>query len=142
MTPKTGYRRRDGLHTKGGLFFVRLDDGTVGVRLQTFAGHDSDDDRVVREILLTESEWASAVASVSMSGENGETWQAARDFHGGFTGRASGWAVSEFVGEHNAPEPHWHWWARHDGEVREGHEPTWAQAVGIARAAYEKLAEA
>jgi hypothetical protein len=57
----------------------------------------------------------------------------------GYTGVSMGWAVSEYEREPNAPERRWHWWARFNNEIREGHKPSWAEAIGAAKRAYDEL---
>lgn len=67
-------------HARDGVFFSRADDeGSVRIRawLTPSGGKE------VLNIVLSESAWASVVASVSSLGEDAARWQAARDFHGG-----------------------------------------------------------
>lgn len=81
----------EGFHWRDLMFWKRLDDGSVRIRL--FARRDSgavmdgDDDEPVREWIIPPSEWASIVASVSYQGETGDSYRTALGFHGaGFEG--------------------------------------------------------
>lgn len=53
---------------------------------------------------------------------------------GNYAGHSAGWAVAEYE-----DSGRWHWWARFDDRVNTGHEPTWAQAIGVAKDAYTEL---
>ena len=70
---------RDGFHWSRGMYFRRLQDGTVEVT-QTKDGGKTDDIEWQREI--PPSEWASIVAAVSHQGETGYTYRTALGFHG------------------------------------------------------------
>lgn len=69
---------RDGFHWSGGLYFRRMEDGTV--EMTQTKGGQTDDIEWQREI--PPSEWASIVAAVSYQGENGDTYRTALGFHG------------------------------------------------------------
>lgn len=68
-------------HSKNGLFFERLQDGSVHI-IRTYDARDVRPDNVVLDIILPENEWASVVCSVSADGENSARWMLARRFHG------------------------------------------------------------
>lgn len=59
-------------HSKNGLFFERLQDGSVHI-IRTYDARDVRADNVVLDIALSASEWASVVASVMLRGETAET---------------------------------------------------------------------
>ncbi len=67
-------------HSKNGLFFERLQDGSVHI-VRTYDARDVRPDNVVLDITLTASEWASVVASVMSRGETGDTFQLALNAH-------------------------------------------------------------
>lgn len=67
-------------HSKNGLFFERLQDGSVHV-LRTYDARDVRPDNVVLDIALSASEWASVVASMMARGETGDTYRLALDAH-------------------------------------------------------------
>jgi hypothetical protein len=66
-------------HLREGLFFQgsdpNLEPGCVRI---TVAENDG---KILRQVVVTASEWASAIASVSARGENGETHAEAERFH-------------------------------------------------------------
>lgn len=66
-------------HLRNGIFLGRTENGEVRIQA-TQPG----------AITVSPSEWASAVAAVSASGETGETHQAALDFHNGDPENAHG----------------------------------------------------
>jgi hypothetical protein len=65
-------------HNVDGWYYKRMEDGAVRIRKRATA---HDDAPVVAEVTIPENEWASIVAHVTKSGETGESWQAARNFH-------------------------------------------------------------
>lgn len=67
-------------HSKNGLFFERLQDGSVHI-LRTYDARYVRADNVVLDITLSASEWASVVASVMARGETGDTYRLALDAH-------------------------------------------------------------
>ena len=62
-------------HAKNGQYFERQDDGSVRIFARGGLGLSSDP--IVKDVTLGPSEWASVVASMSLEGENGETYRAA-----------------------------------------------------------------
>lgn len=62
-------------HINRGWTAQRTENGSVHI-----VGHDAVGVAVV-ELMMTDTEWASVVASVSASGETGETFGAALDLH-------------------------------------------------------------
>lgn len=68
----------DGFHAKDGWYFRR--EPTGGVRILSPAAYGPGSGQTV---VLDESTWASAVASVSVHGESAESFAAARQLHGG-----------------------------------------------------------
>jgi hypothetical protein len=70
---------RDGYHWSRGMYFRRLQDGTVEVT-QTVNEGKTDEIEWSREI--PPNEWASIVAAVSHQGETGDTYRTALKFHG------------------------------------------------------------
>lgn len=76
----------EGFHWRDNMFWKRLDDGSVRIRLfatrESGAMLDGDDEEPVREWIIPAAEWASIVRSVSKNGETGEPWNSAQDFHG------------------------------------------------------------
>lgn len=66
-----------GFHAKDGWYFERIDDaGTVRLTAPNSMGAGA------RQVVdLDEGTWASAVASVSATGETRETWDDARELH-------------------------------------------------------------
>jgi hypothetical protein len=67
-------------HLCEGFTYERVSDsGDVRLRVRDHHGGEE----VVREVTVPENEWASVVASVSAKGEDGDTYQAARDLHAG-----------------------------------------------------------
>ncbi len=76
----------EGFHWRDLMFWKRLDDGSVRIRL--FARRSSgkvmpgDDEEPVREWIVPPSEWASIVAAVSYQGETSDTYRTALNFHG------------------------------------------------------------
>ncbi len=69
---------RDGFHWSDGLYFRRLNDGTVELT-QTKHGRT---DEVEWQREIPPSEWASIVAAVSYQGETKDTYETALGFHG------------------------------------------------------------
>lgn len=72
-------------HSRDGLHFERREDGAVAVTIEV-SGQDGNGRAFSwpREyVLLDANTWASAVASVSAYGENGESFRAAELFHAG-----------------------------------------------------------
>lgn len=57
-----------GFHSQDGLFFRRMDDGSVRVTLMEYTS--GLDPRRVFQTLLPSSSWASVIASMSLRGEN------------------------------------------------------------------------
>ena len=71
-------RAESGFHWSDGVYFKRLDDGTVRMRIfGHYNGTPNYTDRIIPA-----AEWASIVCAVSALGETGERWNAAQDFHG------------------------------------------------------------
>lgn len=64
-------------HSRDGLYFERDNYGNVTVRTMDRPAHK----KVLFEVTLPPSEWASAVASMSKAGETGESFRAALDYH-------------------------------------------------------------
>lgn len=72
-------------HSRDGVHFERRSDGSVAITVEV-SGTDANGRAFSwpREfVLLDANTWASAVASVSAYGENGESFQAASLFHEG-----------------------------------------------------------
>ncbi len=70
-------------HLTNGLYFERLDDGSVRiVKTDGPAGPDDDGSVIEFDITTDASGWASVVATVSAHGEEDGGWQRALDFHG------------------------------------------------------------
>lgn len=67
-----------GFHAHGGWFFRRESDGSVRILAPDSLGRGAH-----QKVVLGPGTWASVVASVSASGENGETFRAAERFHDG-----------------------------------------------------------
>jgi hypothetical protein len=67
-------------HSKDGWWWDRLENGDVGV---TITGLTSNPEVIDAQIVFNPDTWASIVSSVSASGDNAETWGAARRFHNG-----------------------------------------------------------
>lgn len=67
-------------HSKNGLFFERLKDGSVHI-IRTYDARDVRADNLVLDITLSASEWASVVASVMLLGETGDTYKLALGIH-------------------------------------------------------------
>ena len=67
-----------GFHARDNWFFRREDDGSVRILAPDTMGPGAH-----QAVTLDANTWASVVASVSARGETSETFQAARDFHGG-----------------------------------------------------------
>jgi hypothetical protein len=67
-----------GYHARDGWYFRREDDGSVHI-----AAPDSMGPGASQVVTLDANAWASVVASVSRSGESGDTFAAARHFHDG-----------------------------------------------------------
>lgn len=61
-------------HARDGQFFERQDDGSVRI-LSRETGHGGA--AILKDVTLGPSEWASVVASMSLEGEDGETWRLA-----------------------------------------------------------------
>ena len=66
----------EGYHAQVGLWFHRLDDGSVRVRKT-----DVQATVVEWETVIPAEGWASVVASVSALGEDGPTWRKVLEFH-------------------------------------------------------------
>lgn len=76
-------------HSRDGLHFERRENGSVAVTVEV-SGTDANGRAFSwpREFILLDADtWASVVASVSAYGENGESFRAAENFHGGVAGR-------------------------------------------------------
>lgn len=67
-------------HVKDGVYFERIEDGTV--HLTVFEGPFQKQAKV-KDIVMSPSEWASVVASVSHNGESAHTFKGAMLFHNG-----------------------------------------------------------
>lgn len=67
-------------HSHSGLFFNRLDGGSVQI-IKTYDGRDVRSDNVVIDITLDATSWASVIASMSAEGETLEKYTEARAFH-------------------------------------------------------------
>ena len=67
-----------GFHYKDGWYFKRLEDGSVQVT-KTAAGPQTEN--IVTQAVIDVDSWASIVASVSVKGDNAESFEAARKFH-------------------------------------------------------------
>lgn len=67
-------------HSKNGLFFEGLSDGSVRIR-KTYDERDIRADNVVMDVTLSDAAWASVVCSVSEVGETNERWKSALEFH-------------------------------------------------------------
>lgn len=67
-------------HSQKGLFFERLDGGSVRIR-KTYDERDIRPDNVIADVTLSDSEWASVVATLSYGGENATSYAAALKFH-------------------------------------------------------------
>lgn len=72
--------QREGFHAHDGWYFRRDTDGHVTIEVTETAQVDAP---LARALTVDPDTWASIVASVSASGEDGQTWQRARDFHAG-----------------------------------------------------------
>ena len=77
--------KNEGFHWKDLMFWKRLEDGSVRIRL--FARRASskilagDDSEPVREWIIPPDEWASIVTAVSARGSTAEGYQSALAFH-------------------------------------------------------------
>lgn len=69
---------RPGFHAHGGWYFRREDDGSVTIEVAESAHVDAP---LKVALTVDPDTWASIVASVSGSGETGDTWRAARTLH-------------------------------------------------------------
>ena len=67
-------------HVNNGLYFKRLDDGSVLIVKRTDSHPDSP---IVFEQIIDADSWASIVTSVSAYNETALSFQAARKFHAG-----------------------------------------------------------
>ncbi len=65
----------DGFHTHSDWFWSRRHDGAVVIQKRTVNGN------VAEEHVLSASEWASVVATVSLQGEDADTHQRALALH-------------------------------------------------------------
>lgn len=65
-------------HLKCGLYFARLPGGRVTITRHAEPGEGGED----WETVCTPSEWASAVAAVSIGGESSKSFGAALELHG------------------------------------------------------------
>ena len=65
-------------HTKNGLFFERVKDGGVHIIKRV---NGKDDSPIITEETLDSYTWASVVASVCATGENGDTFRRAEYLH-------------------------------------------------------------
>ncbi len=110
-------------HAKDGLFFRRLDpDGRVQI-LKTVDCQSPEVGNISSVVTLTESQWASVVASVSLYGETAARWQQARLFHGTDSPNASHKGKeSEWIGvDLDRTLAHYDGWQ--DGHIGEPLEP-------------------
>lgn len=65
-------------HWKNGWYFKRLEDGSVRIMHRD----KPDSDYLSTNLVISPSEWASIICSVSRDGETPERWGSACDFHG------------------------------------------------------------
>ena len=61
-------------HARDGLYFGRLEDGSVKVRVEAING-------MTFETLLGPDTWASVMSQASARGETLDTWNEAKQFH-------------------------------------------------------------
>ena len=62
-------------HARDGLYFERLADGSVKVRLEPIGGG------APAEAIVPADTWASVIATVCARGETADTWNEARQYH-------------------------------------------------------------
>ncbi len=82
-------------HAKDGLFFSRRPNGSVYI-IKMADSKTPDGFDFVADVILSESEWASVVSSVSAGGETSARWRQARLFHG-----------TDFPHSQKGQEPEW-----------------------------------
>ena len=73
-----GRRGLTGFHLRDGLHFQRGEDGSVTIVKSNGQAFDPE---ILWELAVPAEEWASVVASMSVRGETGETWEMALNFH-------------------------------------------------------------
>lgn len=71
-------------HAKDGLYFQRLEGGSVLIR-KLESTRTAEDPKpsvpIVMDVVLDADTWASAIASVCGAGENGDSFRRAENFH-------------------------------------------------------------